>query len=357
MSQSEADKNLNNLINLYRKAKDDQMALFLGSGVNGGIWAKSHPACASWPMLLTEAGKHFHSMNHLEAILKLYGHDWINAADKIFHRQDRRKVVEMIDEAIYLDVFYDLTKRRSKLKKHKVLPWRILKKMKTLCATVGFTAAINDPSKKCSMRRNPKVGRVLTSNYDFFFGAAWPRYTSMSKSWWPVTWASTALLKEGTGPIIYLHGYLPYDGNGERDVIIMNSDYTRAYKKSGAKQPGFAWSKLTDAVFLCNLIFIGFSFSDDRVNEILKHSGHSKKHFAFIHASEIKTIKVAKEVGVFPITLESWTQLPKMLSQIYCTGLTEKELIRSGMTNSQYWGVLQEGLKPRQSRQILNKQK
>jgi hypothetical protein len=343
MNNNSNSKNLDSLIRCYQEAGDDQFALFLGSGVNGGGWATKHPACASWPRLLAEVGKHFHSGSRLEAILEASNGDWIKAAANLFRGQKREIVIRKIDEAIYAGVFRDPKTRATRQKKHKVLPWTVLKKMNTLQAAVCFSAAINDPSKKRSMRRNPKVGRILTTNYDFFFGAAWPRYTSMTNSWWPVTWKSSDSLPEGVGAIQYLHGYLPYSGKGERDVIITESDYTRAYGEDG-----FSLRMLQESVDRYNLLFLGFSFSDIQVCEILRNNLGSKKHFTILHESELSALASAQAAGVLPITVSSWMQLPEVLRDVYCAGLIKTELDRTGMLEGQkYWDDLQFGLRPR----------
>ena len=340
-------RNFDQLLELYRNAEDSQIALFLGSGVNGGSWAKEHPACASWPKLLRALDDHFHTENRLKTGLEACNADWIRVAAKLLDDKDREVVIRAIDEAVYSGVFRDPTIRIRTPRKHKVLTWTVLRRMDTLQATVCFSAAISNPTKARSMRRNPKLGRVLTTNYDFFFSAAWPRYTSMRQSWWPVTWASTGTRPDSAGPIVYLHGYLPYSGERERDVIITKSDYDRAYSGTVECKRGFAWRELTDAVDHCHLIFIGFSFSDIRVAEALRQGGSSMKHFAFLLGSESQTIEAAKKANVTPVILENWVQLPTALERLYCTGLTQQELDRTRMTKSQYWAKLQSGLEPR----------
>lgn len=339
--------NLDQLVELYRNAEDSQIALFLGSGVNGGSWAKEHSACASWPELLRALDKHFHTESHLENGVEPRDADWISVAARLLDDKDRRAVIKAIDEAVYSGVFRDPTIRVRTPRKHKILTWSVLRRMDTLRATVCFSAAIGDPAKARSMRRNPKVDRVLTTNYDFFFSAAWPRYTSMRQTWWPVTWASAGTRLEGARPIVYLHGYLPYSGEGERDVIITKSDYDRAYSGSEGNKRGFAWRELTYAVDHCHLVFIGFSFSDIRVAEALRRSGSRMKHFAFLLGSESHTIRAAKNADVTPVIMKRWAQLPEVFKHLYCTGLTRKELERTRISRSEYWAKLQKGLEPR----------
>ena len=115
---------LGQLVELYRNAGESQMALFLGSGANGGSWAREHPACAGRPKLSRALFNHFQTEPRLVPDFEARG-----------------------------------------------------------------------------MRRNPKVGRVLTTNYGFFFSAAWPRYTSMRQSWRPMTRASKGTRPKGAGPV------------------------------------------------------------------------------------------------------------------------------------------------------------
>jgi len=342
--------NLDQISELYRHAKNDQIALLLGSGVNGGLWAKQYPACASWPELLRALDKHFHTKPRLSDDLINSNADWISVAAKLLEDKDRQEIIQAIDLAIYPGVFRNPALRTKTSRKHKVLSWTVLKKMATLSASVCFSAAIQEPTRARSMCRNPKVGRVLTTNYDFFFSAAWPRYTSMRKSWWPATWSSSGSLLEGAGPIIYLHGYLPYTGEGARDVVLTQEDYNRAYTLTDDGDGRFSWQQLTDAVECCHLIFIGFSFSDFRVGEAIRQADSTNQHFAFLLKSESRQIQAAEDIGVMPITLDSWAQLPLALEYIYCQGLTKEELQEKGLNKSQYWEKLQKGLEPRKKK-------
>jgi hypothetical protein len=197
------------------------------------------------------------------------------------------------------------------------------------------------------MRRNPKIARVLTTNYDFFFGATWPRYTSMRNSWWPSTKTSTGTRLEGAGPILYVHGYLPYSGGGEKDVVITQADYDQTYSGTGDHNDGFARDKLINTIDNYHLIFIGFSFSDSFICNSLRRSNTKNQKFAFLHKSESNAIQAAKNAGVIPVELTSWLQLPDLLGEIYCAGLTPEELKRTGKTPQEYWSTLQKGLEPR----------
>jgi hypothetical protein len=342
-------RNLGQLMGLYRTPGDKEIALFLGAGVNSGSWATKHPACASWPELLKVLGKCFRREGCLdEKGLQAAGNNWINAASKLLDGLDRVKMVRAIDHIIYAGMFRDATSRTQTPRKHKVMKWTVLKQMPTLCATVCFSAAIGPhPAKARSMRRNPKIARVLTTNYDFFFGAAWPRYTSMRSSWWPETRTSTGTRLESARPIVYLHGYLPYSGVREVDVVITQDDYDLAYSRSGGADEGFARHQLTHAIDRYHLIFIGFSFSDDYVCKALRRSTTQNKNFAFLHESESATIRAAEDAGVVPVVLKSWAQLPNTLRDVYCTGLTQCELERTERTGAEYWATLQSGLEPR----------
>ncbi len=342
-------RNLDQLRELYRTSGEKEIALFLGAGVNGGSWATKHPACASWPELLKTLGKCFQREDHFnKKALNATGNDWINSASRLLDGLDRVEVAKAIDYFIYAGMFSTPAGRMKTPRKHRVMKWTILKQMPTLCAAVCFSAAIGPhPAKARSMRRNPKIARVLTTNYDFFFGSSWPRYTSMKRSWWPATRTSTGSRFESAGPIVYLHGYLPYSGAREVDVVITQDDYDLAYSPSGGADGGFARNQLADAVDRYHLIFIGFSFSDDYVCKVLRRSTSQNKAFAFLHESESVAIRAAEDAGVIPVVLKSWKQLPNKLRGLYCSGLTQCELKRTERTGAEYWAALQSGLEPR----------
>ncbi|MBN2350675.1 MAG: SIR2 family protein [Bacteroidales bacterium] len=339
--------NLNKLEELYEKAGDNHFALFLGAGVNSGSWAKDHPVCASWLKLLEALDRHFHPESRLNIDMERSDEDWITLAGKILDDKNKDEKASAIDKAIYSGVFRNPELRVKRENKHKVLTWTVLKGMDTLRAVICFSAAIRDPKKIRSMRRNPKVGRILTTNYDFFFSAAWPRYTSMKQNWWPVTWKSAGSHLDKAGQIIYLHGYLPYSGEGERDVILTREDYDRAYSGIMGRKDKFAWYQLTDTIKNYHVIFLGFSFLDVKVSEILKHNNPSMQHFVFVHSSESKTIKAAVHAGVKPVILENWSQLPVALEHLYVTGITQQEFLRTQLSGAQYWDKLKKGLEPR----------
>jgi hypothetical protein len=339
-------QNLEQVAEVYRAAKEDQLALFLGAGVNGGKWARGHPPCASWYRLLKKLDMHFHSeAPHLREGQNV-DNDWIKVAAEMFGGVERETLARAIDDLMYEDVFRSPEKRRKTKSKYKLLAWTVLKDMPTLQAAVCFSAAINDPKKGRSARRNPRIDRILTTNYDFFFGAAWPRFRSMAKSWKTTTWASRHKPHKSAGPIIYLHGYLPYDDQGEKKVILTQEDYDLAYSNTGEEDTGFAWQYLKSAVEECNLLFIGFSFSDAKVAEVLQASRDRRPHFAFLNESDIEQIQAAQNLGVTPVTVSDWDQLPQALKYIYCEGLTETELTRTDHTKESYWEKMEKGLEP-----------
>ncbi len=346
MNQTQSDQNLDHLINVYRTSEADRFALFLGAGVNGGEWAREHPACFSWPKLLKEVAGHFHQQNVIDIILEESRDDWVKAGTSLFGEQNREAVLDQIDHAIYRDTFTHPEKRTEMAAKHKVLEWKVFRNMETLRAVVAFSAAINKTTKKYSTRRNPKVGRVLTTNYDFFFGAAWPRYTSMKESWWPRTGKSKSTDHGSAHPIIYLHGYLPYSQKGGRDLILIEADYRRTYPPT-EENAGFAFYELEDAIESCHLIFVGFSFADQEVSKVLKNSNSSRTHFAFFHQDEFKAMEAAGQADVLPITVNEWPELPEKLSQVYCAGLSQRELERTNVSRTDYWSRLLERQEPR----------
>ena len=339
-------ENLTHLIKVYQSSSEDEFALFLGAGVNGGPWARDHPACCNWPALLKAVAKHFYDEDYIEAVLKDSGNDWIKAATDLIGKQDPELILELIDNTIYKDIFTHPENRIGKNAKHKILEWKVFKNMETLRAVVAFSAAIDKTNKKRSMRRNPKVGRILTTNYDFFFSAAWPRYTSMKNKWWPRTWKSQSNESNSACPIIYLHGYLPYSKKGNKDLILLEEHYKKAYQSKNSKR--FVLRELMNAIENCNLIFCGFSFADQQIINVLKSIKSSKTHFVFVHEKDDpQTIENAAKLGVLPIEVSTWNELPEKFAQVYCAGITENELKRTNLSRDEYWATLWNRQEPR----------
>jgi hypothetical protein len=345
MDQKPHDQNLDELIRVYQAPTENHIALFLGAGVNRGEWTDSknyegkHEACGSWRTLIEKVAGNYQDKDTIHTVFNEHKNDWIKAATRLLDGQDLDLVIEQIDQAIYSDVFTHPEKRIGRDSKHKILEWKVLKKMPTLRAVVAFTAAINDRGKERSMCRNPKVGRVLTTNYDFFFGAAWPRYTSTD--WRPRTWKSVSdpLSSGNNAPIIYLHGYLPYAGKGNRNVILLEKQYEQAYRPYQTKTPAKfdVIREIKDAIERFNVIFIGFSFADTHVMNVLSESKSSKRHFAFLGRDEAQS---ASSLGILPIEVSDWSKLPDMLGEIYCSGIPEDKLDEFHLTRSEYWQTL-----------------
>lgn len=345
MNQEQSTQFLNHLKRVYRSSEENGFALFLGAGVNGGTWAEKHPACFSWPALVKEVAGYFHEESVIEFTLKNSGTDWVKAATQLFGNKEREHILDLIDHAIYNDTFTHPEKRVGRMAKHRILEWKVFKNMETLRAIVAFSAAINKPDKERSMRRNPKVGRILTTNYDFFFSAAWPRYTSMKKKWWPRTWRSESINSDDANPIVYLHGYLPYSKKGNCDLILLDDDYKEAYQSG--KNAKFVLRELKDTIKKYTVIFVGFSFADRQVIKILESTNSSKTHFAFLHQNDTQAIKMAIKLGLIPIEVSKWSDLPKKLALVYLAGISKKELERTGLSRSEYWSSLWNGQEPR----------
>ena len=115
-------ENLKELVRIYQKAKDDEFALFLGSGVNGGTWAKEHLACSSWPELLRALDNHFHLKPRLKNNLEDRKENWIQIAENLLGDKNREEKVQAIDEEIYKGVFRNPTNRSKQKRTIKTCP-------------------------------------------------------------------------------------------------------------------------------------------------------------------------------------------------------------------------------------------
>jgi hypothetical protein len=75
-------------------------------------------------------------------------------------------------------------------------------------------------------------------------------------------------------------------------------------------------------------LFVGFSFSDERVNNLLKDihielSSHNRSHFALVSEKEFKYLgkNFYQEIGIVPIRYATPKEIPERLGELYRAGL------------------------------------
>ena len=253
--------NLQLLSDYYRQAEDGSIALFLGAGVNlpSGNVSVSYKTY-TWPSLLKTlfAQNQGRLSRSFEELGRVHKNNWIAYADYLYEQLSEEELIEQIDQLFYSSIPRQDTRYRR-------LSKRFWDQAPTLQAAVGFCSEIKPLEPEIiswRFKRSWKIGKVITTNYDFFFGAAWTRYEGFSKQWKVETPFSTSDLREGQAPIEYIHGYLPYirekDKKSEtKGLVLSQQTYDECYQEGK-----FTLEALRDAVSNYSLIFVGLSLSD-----------------------------------------------------------------------------------------------
>lgn len=328
------------LISIYARDKSaNSIGLYLGAGVNLPTRQVKEPYydTYSWGDLL-RAVYNRNMIQYRESFEKLknrYRDDWPGLAEALVGKMSVEKLVDEIDL-----LFYHCLPRGDKYGR---LSKRMLDQAPTLHAAICFTARIkNNIEDKWTFERNPKICTVITPNYDFFFGAGWTRYQTFSDHWKVMTPFSEEKPKPTQRIISYIHGYIPYRLSYRKELVLTRESYENAYNK----KDGFARKAFEKAVGKYNLIFIGTSFSDPPINQILKGAKKKKRrtrHFVIERSPDPDKLALFEELGIIPIIVDDYAEIAAVLEKLYCAGLEQSGWERFGLTNVAYWERLKVG--------------
>lgn len=336
---NEFNGKLQQLIDRYLQAEDESFALFLGAGVNlpcGDVRVR-YKTYTWGPLLraLFEQNQRRLKLTFTE-LSEQHKNNWIPIADYLFEHLGEDELIEKIDQLFYSNIPRGDTLYRRLSKKF----WD---QAPTLQASVAFCSEIKpmtETETSWRFKRNRKVGKVVTTNYDYFFGAGWTRYEGFPEQWKVRTPFSSYSLKEGQAPIEYIHGYLPYirkkDKKSETKGLVLSQGSYDKYYQEGK----FAEKSLRDAISNYSLIFIGISLTDPPLIKMLKEIPHQERppHFAIVPEGDVDN---ASELGVNLVEFTKYTQIKDYLETVYCSGITPEVCEHYGFeTPEQYWSRL-----------------
>lgn len=441
----------------YKRAEPDSLGLYLGAGVNllPPEWEDTHKKyykTYNWKQLL-EALYEKNKERLTDSFADLwdrYRNDWLGLASQLVGPLGVEALVDQIDDIIHGDIpRKDSYGRLSK---------RLLDQAPTLRAAICFSARIRERTKTSwTFERNPKIGTVITFNYDFFFGAGWTRYQSFKTHWKVRTPRSEGEPNENQPTINYIHGYVPYrfsallradhlndaarlavklrdardplsrylrgqfspderqlldeyDGfrspskalkgalirelnrllegeclydeqrfaqvtlteeirrwieqnpqgkdlirlnrllleaaypdeitkyRKERDLVLTRKSYNDAYAPNG-----FASRTLREAITRYSLIFLGISFSDEPLCDMLEKHRGKRQHFAIVK-SDTEAAERASQLGICPVMVRRYSEMAMVLEKVYCAALDTAECERvEPATPKAYWEQLVAG--------------
>lgn len=312
-------------------AADNSYGFFLGAGVNkpAGDVPVTYDTY-TWPELLEELYKeNYRGYDKLfDQMYVEHGDDWPGLAEALVGSLDEEIIVSQLDKIIYRCLPRgDTDSRLSK---------KMLDQAPSLQAAICFSTQIKERKPKSwTFKRNPRIGAVVTTNYDFFFGAGWTRYQAFKRQWKVHTATSENPLPEH-GVIYHLHGYIPYNLKDKRELVLTTTSY-RKYYASGK----FARQKLEEVLKKYRLIFLGFSFQDPLVCDLLRQTETHNRHFAFI---EVENAQLVSDLGICPVIFDEYADIPKMLEALYCETLSQETLHGYGFREPhEYWDRLKKG--------------
>lgn len=334
------------LENAYQRAAPDSFGLYLGAGVNlhpeGKDTPKKHFNTYCWRQLLEALYKKNKERltDSFADLWDRYKNDWLGLASELVGPLGVETFVEQMDDIIHDDIpRKDSYGRLSK---------RLLDQAPTLRAAICFSAKIRQRTETSwTFERNPKIGTVITFNYDFFFGAGWTRYQAFDKYWKVQTPFSEGKPDPEQRTINYIHGYVPYKFSKKKDLVLTQASYDDAYAPDG-----FASRTLREAINGYNLIFLGTSLSDKPLCKMLKKYRGKRQHFAIVK-SDTEAVERVNQLGICPVVVRSYSEIAVVLEEIYCAALDTAECQRVGLANPKfYWKRLGAGpVKSRQKKQ------
>lgn len=232
-------------------------------------------------------------------------------------------------------------------KSHKMVGRETIKKNDTLVAVIcfcaalpGSTLALESPHR---IETNPKVGGILTTNYDYLvegsFGSKFGR--SMLK---PVgrSDARESLPGRRVIPVYHIHGYVSYvppkddpaGVKGSEELVIAEDDYLKTFYEPLGFCNYIAMSFFRR--FPC--LFIGSSMTDMNIRRFLYHhnrerddSPKSPNHFAILKTEgtledDFKDA-ILSSYRVSTIWIQEFEEIGEILERVYTSeeGVTQKD--------------------------------
>jgi len=332
-----------NYLNLERHYKDYPIALYTGAGVS---WSTDKNfGLRGWndfvkEVLVADENTDSATLAEFERSVdrKWANEPWLTAewvAKRIGRKVFERNVMKIVQ------------REENFQKKYKLLSGRFLRNAPTLNSVVAFCADFaggrrvkGKKGKSVAVYKpsvNHRVRAVVTSNYDPFLEAA--SSTMFRKPILkPVGAQGSSAGALHQIPVYHIHGYVPFPHKFSKrkaeppiplvDPVVTKGDYEAAWKTDNVFN--FTMGPQIHVLRHFTTLFIGFSFRDYKVNELLKDLNKEREsrsdrlyHYALLKGDEIQPMGLDfyHSLGVKPICLNDFSEIPKVLSSLYQQGL------------------------------------
>lgn len=332
-----------NYLNLERHYKVYPIALYTGAGVS---WSTDKNfGLRGWndfvkKVLVSDENNDSATLEEFEQSIdrKWADEPWLTAewvAKRIGRKVFERNVMKIVQ------------REENFQKKYKLLSGRFLRNAPTLNSVVAFCADFaggrrveGKKGKSVAVYKpsvNHRVRAVVTSNYDPFLEAA--SSTMFRKPILkPVGAKGSSVGALHQIPVYHIHGYVPFPHKFSKrkadppiplvDPVVTKGDYEAAWKTDNVFN--FTMGPQIHVLRHYTTLFIGFSFRDYKVNELLKDLNKEREsrsdrlyHYALLKGDEIQSMGLDfyHSLGVKPICLKDFSEIPKILSSLYQQGL------------------------------------
>lgn len=256
------------------------------------------------------------------------------------HEQFQDAIWEIIRDKSHYPI-----ERNPGSRKYKLINGRFLSQNATLNAIVAFCGGISALVENYKQsggyyfmcQPNRHVRAVLTTNYDpFLESAATSKYrTALLK---PVAAYGSDTGTLSQIPVFHIHGYVPHPHQAKnkperqpftRQLVLDRSSYMEAWNRTDVFGP----TMLHQIHYLrgYSVLFIGFSFSDEKVRQMLKDinqelSSRNRNHFAFLSQRSLAkftadNVNYFKEMSIAPIPYSKTDEIPDLFGKLYQAGL------------------------------------
>jgi hypothetical protein len=233
-------------------------------------------------------------------------------------------------------------------RKYKLLSGKFLENARTLNSIVAFcgefaTGKLTKDKKGqwtaiYERAVNRRVHAILTSNYDPFLEAA-SSTMFRKRILKPVAARGSSVGELIEIPVFHIHGYVPFPDEVQNrkgstrvplvDPVITTEDYEGAWKADDVYN--FTMGPQIHILRHYTVLFIGFSFRDKWVLQLLKALDHERRerkdrlyHYAIMKKEEVAANGLnyfRDELGIKPISIDNFSEIKNLLSHLYQQGL------------------------------------
>ena len=329
-----------NYLALEQHYMDHPIALYTGAGVS---WAEdARYGLRSWNdfvrrILLAHEGPESAALAEFD---QKVGQEW---ADEPW--QMAEWVAERCGREAFEELVVKIVQREENFpRKWKQLSGKFLRSAPTLNAVSAFCAqfvGVVEGTKSLTYRvsPNPHVRAVVTSNYDPFLEAA-SSTMFIRPILKPVGAVGSHVGRSDQIPVFHIHGYVPYPERKKppRDIrpfvdpVVTTSDYEAAWRPDDVYCP--TMGPQIHVLRHHATLFIGFSFRDREVNGLLRRLNKEREertpgdrlyHYAVMRRDEVqsKGERFFRELGVKPIALNDFDEIPRLLGHLYQQALAQ----------------------------------